>query len=138
MDDRIVHFVVRGEPASKANARRLVKFGDRVAVIKSKKALDYVSAFQMQCPALFELMKGDLAVIIKIYYASRRPDLDESVILDAMQGLIYENDRQVKAKMIYWGLDKENPRSVIVVSGIKSVEDEQKAESKKAKARKKD
>ena len=39
-----------------------------------------------------------------IYYSSRRPDLDESLILDLMQGVIYKNDRQVKQKNIYWGL----------------------------------
>ena len=61
------------------------------------------------------MLTGDLWVDIKIYYATRRPDLDESVVLDCMQGLIYANDRQVKEKHIYWGLDKENPRAEIVV-----------------------
>ena len=51
-----------------------------------------------------------------IYYASRRPDLDESPILDCMQDYVYYNDRQVKEKHIYWGLDKENPRTIIRVS----------------------
>jgi hypothetical protein len=32
-----------------------------------------------------------------------------------MQDLIYVNDRQVKEKHIYWGLDKNNPRSEITV-----------------------
>lgn len=50
-----------------------------------------------------------------IHYASRRPDLDESVILDAMQGIVYVNDRQVKQRMAYWGLDKDMPRAVIRV-----------------------
>jgi Holliday junction resolvase RusA-like endonuclease len=50
-----------------------------------------------------------------IFYASRRPDLDESLILDCMQGRIYENDRCVKEKHIFWGLDKEDPRAEIEV-----------------------
>ena len=50
-----------------------------------------------------------------IYYASRRPDLDESLVLDLLQGVTYLNDRQVKEKHIYWGLDKENPRCEISV-----------------------
>lgn len=61
------------------------------------------------------MLEGDLWVDIKIYYATRRPDLDESVVLDCMQGLIYANDRQVKEKHIYWGIDKKNPRAEIVV-----------------------
>jgi len=32
-----------------------------------------------------------------------------------MQGYIYENDRQVKQKKIYWQLDRDQPRSVIRV-----------------------
>ena len=31
---------------------------------------------------------------------------------------MYENDRQVKLKYIEWGLDKENPRTHIVISTI--------------------
>jgi len=118
-------FVVYGEPASKANSRRLVSFkrkggaGTRPALIKSQKALDYNDAFRLQCPKLSPLIEGDVSVTITIYYATRRPDLDESVILDAMQGLVYLNDRQVKEKHIFWGLDKTNPRAEIIVELLK-------------------
>lgn len=110
-----VEFVVYGEPASKANSRQLVHLNGRPAFIKSAKARGYERDFQLQCKRLDELLEGDLVVHIKIYYASRRPDLDESVILDCMQGFIYENDRQVKEKHIYHALDKENPRAEIRV-----------------------
>ena len=113
-----IFFTVFGEPASKANSRQLVRLNNRPMFIKSKKARDYVSAFKLQCPKLPVLTEGDLVVHIKIYYASRRPDLDESVILDAMQGLIYENDRQVKEKHVYHGLDKDNPRSEIRIETL--------------------
>ena len=119
-------FIVKGEPASKSNSRRLVSLpskksrsGSRPAFIKSKKAIDYVRDFQLQCPRINPLMQGDLEVEITIYYASRRPDLDESVILDCMQELIYSNDRQVKSKIIRWGLSKANPRAEIQVRPLK-------------------
>jgi len=89
-----IRFEIVGEPASKANSRQLVTIKGRPAFIKSKKAREYVKAFQLQCMNLEdEMLEGDLWVDIKIYYASRRPDLDESVILDCMQGFIYKNDR---------------------------------------------
>jgi Holliday junction resolvase RusA-like endonuclease len=113
-----VDFVVYGEPASKANSRMLVHLNGRPAFIKSAKARAYERDFQLQCKKLDALMEGDLVVHIKIYYASRRPDLDESVILDCMQGFIYENDRQVKEKHIYHALDKENPRAEIRVEKL--------------------
>jgi len=63
-------------------------------------------------------MTGDLKVTMTIHYASRRPDLDESLILDLMQDVFYVNDRQVKEKHIYWGLDKENPRTEIIIEAL--------------------
>ena len=112
-----VDMVIYGEPCSKANSRRLVKSkSGRPLFIKSQKALAYVKSFEEQCKTLDPLMEDDVAVLIKIYYGSRRPDLDESLILDCMQGLIYKNDRQVKEKHVIWGgVDKENPRAEISV-----------------------
>lgn len=112
--------VVYGEPASKANSRRVVRFGNMSRLIKSQKALDYSEAFRLQVKPLSPLIEGDVRVHIRIWYASRRPDLDESLILDLMQGVFYQNDRQVKEKHIYWGLDKDNPRAEIVVEAKKS------------------
>jgi Holliday junction resolvase RusA-like endonuclease len=58
---------------------------------------------------------------MRIFYASRRPDLDESLILDLLQDVAYVNDRQVKEKHIYWGLDKDNPRTEMLIEQIPKV-----------------
>lgn len=108
-----------GEPASKANSRKVVRFGNMSRLIKSAKALSYSDAFKAQAKPLSPLIGGDVRVTMTIYYASRRPDLDESLILDLLQGVAYLNDRQVKEKHIFWGLDKDNPRTVILVEPIK-------------------
>jgi len=113
--------IIFGEPASKANSRRVVHYGGMSRLIKSKKALSYSDVFKQQCKPLATLMTGDLRVTLHIFYASRRPDLDESLILDLMQGLIYENDRQVKERHCYWGLDPENPRAEIIIEKIPEV-----------------
>ena len=111
-----IFFIVRGEPASKSNSRKLVTIKGRPAFIKSEKARKYVKQFEEQCPQMGDSMfLDDVEVEMTVFYASRRPDLDESVILDCMQGFIYKNDRQVKRKIITWALDKENPRSEITV-----------------------
>lgn len=109
-----VKFTILGEPASKSNSRRWTgKF-----LIKSEKALKYGEMFKQQCPVLDPLMEGDLKVTIHIWYASRRPDLDPSLIFDLMQGMIYSNDRCLKEHHIFWHLDKENPRADIMVEKI--------------------
>jgi len=125
MGDFDVTFTVYGEPASKANSRKMVLIKGRPALIKSQKARDYVKTFEQQCPVLEVPTTENVVVEMMIYYASRRPDLDESLILDCMQCRVYKNDRQVKQKFIYWGLDKENPRSVIRVRScdIKKIPD---------------
>ena len=117
-DHNVIEFEILGEPASKANSRKLVTIKGRPAFIKSEKARKYVKSFKEQCPKLDPLLDGNVSVWITIHYATRRPDLDESVILDAMQDLIYANDRQVKEKHIFLGLDRENPRSEIKIQAI--------------------
>jgi len=112
---------ILGEPASKANSRKMVYVRGKPLFIKSEKALAYAKAFKRQVEAAQSvslMFDGDVAVHIKIFYASRRPDLDESLILDLLQGVAYENDRQVKEKHIYWGLDKDKPRTEIRVERL--------------------
>lgn len=121
--------IVFGEPASKANSRKLVRFGGMSRLIKSDKALSYSQAFKQQVRPLPTLMSGDLRVTMWIHYASRRPDLDESLILDLMQGLIYENDRQVKERHTYWGLCPDNPRAEIIIDKIPEVSPKKKPRS---------
>lgn len=119
--NQVLSKIIFGEPASKANSRRLVHFGGMSRLIKSKKALSYKEVFLQQWEPITPLLTGDLAVTMHIYYASRRPDLDESLILDLMQGVVYENDRQVKERHTYWHLDPDSPRAEIEVSCIPEV-----------------
>jgi len=92
-------------------------------VIKSEKALFYSDRFKQQCPQ-HELIECAVAVKIKIYYASRKPDLDESLILDLMQGLIYRTTvrskrnistghwtRNVQGQRYWSSLSKKKPPS---------------------------
>lgn len=111
-------YKIFGEPASKSNSRKIVRYGGVSRLIKSAKALTYSEMFKQQAtPA--DLLEGDLCVTITIWYASRRPDLDESLILDLLQDVAYKNDRQVKEKHIYHRLDKTNPRCEILIEKIK-------------------
>ena len=109
-----------GEPASKANSRRVVRIGSMSRLIKSQKALNYADLFRQQVQKLDTLMEGDIRMTIHIWYASRRPDLDESLILDLLQGLVYVNDRQVKERHTFWHLDKDNPRTELLIEEKRS------------------
>jgi Holliday junction resolvase RusA-like endonuclease len=121
-----IKLTILGELASKANSRRNAKIRGKPAFIKSAKALNFVQSALLQIPSeAKQMISCDVCFEAHIFYASRRPDLDESLIMDILQAKIvkgvvvrkgvYINDRQIKEKHIYWGLDKENPRVEIVV-----------------------
>jgi Holliday junction resolvase RusA-like endonuclease len=125
----VIRLIIHGEPASKANSRQLVRFGDRPAVIKSKKARDYERDAVLQIPAHAKVMlQGRLRVTLRIFYASERPDLDESVILDVLQAKkkdgdivrkgVYLNDRQVREKHVFHAIDRANPRAEIEIEEL--------------------
>jgi|TARA_R110000796_G_C14425112_1_gene420415 Holliday junction resolvase RusA-like endonuclease len=110
--------VVPGEPASKSNQRQFVKIHGVPRFIKSKKALAYANNFSILCPTRDSLYIDDLFLGVKVFYKTKRPDLDETLVLDLLQGKAYKNDRQVKARLALWGLDRSNPRVHIFVAPI--------------------
>lgn len=109
---------IHGEPASKANSRRSVLIGGKPRFIKSKKALAYTKDFEKQCPVKNPLLDGDVFVACKVWYRTRRPDLDVSLILDLLESKVYQNDRQVRRMFLDHGIDRDDPRAEIVVLPI--------------------
>lgn len=85
--------------------------------IKSDKALSFVTAAGYQVPTLpdDQMLQGILTAHIWIYYPSERNDLDESLVLDVLQGKVYKNDRQVRERHVYHAIDKQNPRVDIIL-----------------------
>jgi Holliday junction resolvase RusA-like endonuclease len=148
-----VTLTIRGEPASKANSREIVTIRRRdpgsgelrasPRVRKSDKALAFERAALLQIPAeCRRRLTGPVRVTIHIFYASERPDLDESVLLDVLQDRyrtlktkcragrelvcsgVYRNDRQVREKHVYHGIDRANPRAEIVIEPIHAQQSE--------------
>jgi len=115
---------ILGEPASKANSRQLLKLGGRIRSVKSDKALAYalyaVRQIQLQCRAAKWHCVYDkrIRVTMTIHYASERPDLDESLVLDAMQKNVFWNDRQVREKHVFHEIDKDCPRAEVLIEVI--------------------
>ena len=128
-------FTILGEPASKANSRQIVTIGGRPSSIKSKKARGYEADALPQIPASARVrLEGPVRVTMTIFYASERPDLDESVVLDVLQDRwskadsnghrmlvqagVYRNDRQVREKHVFHAIDRKNPRAEISVEAL--------------------
>lgn len=132
----MIRLTILGQPYSKANRRRFVLFGKRAASIKSDDARAYEKAALAQIPPEACVMfDRPVRVTMRIFYASRRPDLDESVILDVLQAKyarigrqrvlerlgVYVNDRLVREKHVIWGLDAANPRAEIEVEPLEPI-----------------
>lgn len=126
----MIQFTILSEPASKANSRKIVSFDGRPSIIKSQKGRDYEKAALLQIPEhAKQMLVGKLRVTLRIFYASERPDLDESIILDVLQAKfkrdkqtkqrelirrgVYLNDRQVREKHVFHCIDRSNPRAEI-------------------------
>lgn len=118
-----VRIIIHGEVCSKANSRRMVPGRSKAGKlfmrpIKSDKALAFVTAATLQVPQMSEMLLGKLVAHIWIYYPSERNDLDESLVLDVLQGRVYANDRQVREKHVYHRIDKVDPRVEIHLSNL--------------------
>jgi len=67
-----------------------------------------------------EMFKKDVQVAIFLFMPDRRTDPAniEKLLLDALQGIVYENDRQVRIHYCEAKIDKEYPRIDIKISEI--------------------
>ncbi|WP_028210758.1 hypothetical protein [Paraburkholderia mimosarum] len=134
-----VEFVVYGQAASKANRRRLVTIGGKSRSIKSKEALAFEKSMLQQIPPKARVrLTGPCRIALRIWYASERSDLDESVILDCLQDRyvmtetpkgnvrtlvqrgVVRNDRQFRQRVVLHGIDRANPRAEIVIEPLQA------------------
>lgn len=143
LTSKAIEFTIHGQPMSKANSRQLVFRGKREErkpmFIKSTEALQFERDALLQIPTIArQRLEGPVCVTLRIFYATERPDLDESLILDVLQDQfayrerhrpdadekreryltqsgVYRNDRQVREKHVYHGIDRVNPRVEICV-----------------------
>lgn len=128
-----IAFRILGSPQSKANSRQIVTIAGRPTPIKSKEALAYERDALHQIPSWArQRIEGPVRVTLTIFYSSERPDLDESIVLDVLQdrwkrvggervliqpGCI-RNDRQVREKHVFHGVDAKNPRTEICIEPL--------------------
>lgn len=140
----MIAFTILGEPASKANSRQIVTIAGRPSSIKSAKARGYEAMALPQIPLTArQRLEGPVRVWLRLWYASERPDLDESIVLDVLQDRwarrrsslpgcervlvqagVYRNDRQVREKHVWHGIDRAHPRAEIVVEPVQAQQGE--------------
>jgi len=65
-----------------------------------------------------EPLTGPVCVSISVYRARKAGDLDNriKIVLDAMQGIFYVDDKQIRELHCYLADDKHNPRCIVDVA----------------------
>lgn len=119
---RHVSFVILGHLPSMKNRRRIIqnkRTGQR-SVIKSEESLRYAIAFGLQVPPECKQAlggeKAPLRAIVSVFYNSFRSDLDCAAVYDLLQQTgVVSNDRWIREKHEYAGVDKLNPRVEITI-----------------------
>ena len=84
---------------------------------KNQACLDYAESVKLQALVCrpSRLLEGPLSFRGTLYYPDNRSDLDPSLLQDALEGIVYKNDRQIKHFDIRHGIDKDNPRAEIEI-----------------------
>ncbi len=106
-------------------ARAIWRKGKWVGTIyKTTEAKEYCETVQLlgRRARLVPFPKKVQVVFHMVWYRENmRGDLSnrEKCVEDALQGILYMNDRQVTAKHTRWILDKENPRVEVSVTEFK-------------------
>jgi Holliday junction resolvase RusA-like endonuclease len=139
-----IAFTILGAPVSHKNGYHVVTLGrgsekERTAIVKSKEALAYERDALRQIPPAARLrLEGPVAIAVRLFYETERPDMDESLILDVLQDRwdrahgphagekkrnlvqagVYRNDRQIVEKHVTKAVDARNPRAEITVQAL--------------------
>jgi len=107
--------VLLGAPKSGTNSKRIVRFGPRMALIKSKAAINWQSSLvaQLQQQYTEAPMQHTVALSLTFYRAKRVGDIDNPVkpVMDALEKAgVLLNDKQVCELHVVRSLDRANPR----------------------------
>lgn len=113
-----VRFTILGQPAGKRELE--VKYRDwhrkiGAFVGPNKVAKAYEKTVKAQAPKLEPLLSGELAIEIRAFFKTELRDLEVERLYDSLQGIVYENDRQLREKHLYHAVDRKNPRVEVVI-----------------------
>jgi len=100
---------------SGTNSKRIVRFGNRVALIKAAPAIQWQASMVEQLVAQRQhpTTKSDVVLTLHIYRARNTGDVDnfQKPVLDALEAAgVLHNDRQVVELHTYKRLDRDHPR----------------------------
>jgi Holliday junction resolvase RusA-like endonuclease len=111
----IVQFTVPIAPLGVNNAYEPARWGKRHGFKKSDEARVYQEQIAFRAKVAMRSMPpftGRCRVVLTLFYPDDRSDIDGSIKLnlDALQGVVYRNDRQIRRLVVDKDIDKDRPR----------------------------
>lgn len=116
--------ILTGEPKSTQNIYGQYCLGKRPVRFMTKEGKDLKEQYQWEAKAQWAAhmpLTGSVRLVARFYFKTRRKaDLDNfnKLLLDSMNGIVYEDDSQIAQLYLERYYDKEKPRIEIDVLSI--------------------
>lgn len=114
---------LKGEPRSTSHLYKSVCRGSYPTVYMSAAGKALKESYQWQAKSQYKrkVLKGELEIWITIYFGTKRKsdwDNFHKISMDALSGIVWEDDSQVVEAHISKRYDKKEPRIEVEVSMI--------------------
>jgi len=109
-----------GNPISTSHIYKITCRGKFGTMYMSKDGKKMKESYMLQAKAQYKdkLLTENLKTTVILYFGDKRKrDHDNygKLIYDSLEGIVYENDKQIKDGRTVLAYDKENPRAEIVI-----------------------
>ena len=110
-----MELILKGNPQSTQHIYKMTCRGKFATLYMSKAGKDLKEDYQWQLKAQYKgkPLTKELDLRVELFFGDeRKRDIDNynKLILDAMSGIIYEDDNQIQSLLIIKNIDKKNPR----------------------------
>lgn len=114
-----MELTLKGNPLSTQHIYKMTCRGKFATLYMSKDGKDLKESYQWQLKSQYKgkPLTGDIDLRVELFFGDeRKRDVDNynKIILDAMSGIVYEDDNQIQSLLIIKNIDKKNPRIEIV------------------------
>jgi len=110
-----MELILKGNPKSTQHCYKYTCRGRFATCYMSKECKDLKKDYQLQIKSQWgkKPLTSEIDMRIELFFGDKRKrDIDNfnKLILDAMIGIIYEDDNQIQSLLVIKNYDKDNPR----------------------------
>lgn len=116
-----MELILKGNPKSTQHVYKITSRGKFATMYMSAEGKALKEDYQWQAKSQWKgkLITGDIDLRVELFFGDKRVrDIDNynKLILDALTGIVWEDDSQIQSLLIVKNYDKKNPRIVLQVN----------------------